>query len=456
LRHDKELSNSIRLTEQWWFKLYFAVPPCAKGRLTQTTGTCWFNSTINTLLLTSDIAKKLKEKWNMLSEDMKTSISQMSFETYFTASASLKSLLWFIVYKVLVEEKKLAVHDGDVSQKVAALVKGKNEGLSQNVVKSINLYGDEYSSNDGLDVILNEFFPEDKDLVYFNFVNMINRLIEQYKQLQGRQVTKQNSNFNKFFVEITQIKDDLSKLQNEEKQKYEELEILDHEENTLLKQESDNISEWTRINNDMKKSGLDKTESQRLMKELEEVKRLIINIKLKLKENNNKINDISEEYEILKEKVKIKSDRLESVFLSYKLKIREIKMKASLDAIEDSLVKELLNGGTPSVLAIALQNPLKSAPETLVLNNIRYKLQASGINIGGIHTIAGLTCDGERYIFDSNNYLSYDNWPAGDISNYLEKFNKTSVYGGILYVIYIRDDTMNGGKKKRKSAKKRT
>lgn len=42
------------ILNSWWFKLYFAIPPCASARLTQSTGTCWMNALINCLLLSPE------------------------------------------------------------------------------------------------------------------------------------------------------------------------------------------------------------------------------------------------------------------------------------------------------------------------------------------------------------------------------------------------------------------
>lgn len=40
----------------WWVRTYFAAPPCATVRLTQSTGTCWMNALLNSLLIPIKIA----------------------------------------------------------------------------------------------------------------------------------------------------------------------------------------------------------------------------------------------------------------------------------------------------------------------------------------------------------------------------------------------------------------
>lgn len=59
--------NSTDLIDQWWFKWYFSVPPCLSSRLTQSTGTCWMNSIINSLFFVPEIITLLTTKYNSLS-----------------------------------------------------------------------------------------------------------------------------------------------------------------------------------------------------------------------------------------------------------------------------------------------------------------------------------------------------------------------------------------------------
>ena len=46
------------------------------------------------------------------------------------------------------------------------------------------------------------------------------------------------------------------------------------------------------------------------------------------------------------------------------------------------------------------------------------------------HAIAGLKCDSKWYIYDSQNYITYCNWPSGNFSEYhkLRKDAKLAEY----------------------------
>ena len=49
--------NSTNIADKWWYDYFMRSLPCARGRIIQFTGTCWFNVILNTILLTP----KLKE-----------------------------------------------------------------------------------------------------------------------------------------------------------------------------------------------------------------------------------------------------------------------------------------------------------------------------------------------------------------------------------------------------------
>jgi len=57
---NKELSNKV--TDKWWYTYFIRSLSCSRNRLIQFGGTCWFNTILNTLLLTEPIKKWLKNK----------------------------------------------------------------------------------------------------------------------------------------------------------------------------------------------------------------------------------------------------------------------------------------------------------------------------------------------------------------------------------------------------------
>jgi hypothetical protein len=86
---------------------------------------------------------------------------------------------------------------------------------------------------------------------------------------------------------------------------------------------------------------------------------------------------------------------------------------------------------------------LKVCHEKTQMNVVTYKLVGSVIvitnNDGDGHAIAGLSCDGKYYIFDSNNLLTYDDWHKGKFDNYYkEKKGYSFKYFGVQ--LFARDD----------------
>lgn len=67
---------STNIVDKWWYKYFMRSLPCARGRIIQFAGTCWFNVILNTILLTP----KLKEYVTRNIKDDK------HFEDYYRAS----------------------------------------------------------------------------------------------------------------------------------------------------------------------------------------------------------------------------------------------------------------------------------------------------------------------------------------------------------------------------------
>lgn len=64
--HVNDAKSRGGLDGQWWYVMYNLVPVCADGRLTQSTGTCWWNTSANIMILTQPIAALLKIQWHNL------------------------------------------------------------------------------------------------------------------------------------------------------------------------------------------------------------------------------------------------------------------------------------------------------------------------------------------------------------------------------------------------------
>ena len=63
-------NNTTKLEDQWWFKWYFSIPPCLSSRLTQSTGTCWMNSIVNSLFFVPDIVQLLIIKYDSIDKTL--------------------------------------------------------------------------------------------------------------------------------------------------------------------------------------------------------------------------------------------------------------------------------------------------------------------------------------------------------------------------------------------------
>ena len=57
----KERKNSNLVTDTWWYRYFTRSLPCARGRVLQFSGTCWFNTVLNTMLLSTPIKQELKQ-----------------------------------------------------------------------------------------------------------------------------------------------------------------------------------------------------------------------------------------------------------------------------------------------------------------------------------------------------------------------------------------------------------
>jgi hypothetical protein len=117
-------SNNI-LEDQWWFKWYFNVPPCANGRLVQASSTCWFNTSMNTVMLSPTIAKLLVAKYHKiyptLSEPDRKKL-EATFDSCINPKTALRLMIMAVVKNVFIKNKRMTANDANFSRIMAARV----------------------------------------------------------------------------------------------------------------------------------------------------------------------------------------------------------------------------------------------------------------------------------------------------------------------------------------------
>jgi len=127
-----ETNDATDLEQTWWFKYYFSIPPCAYGRLSQSSGTCWFNTVLNIIFLTEPIRQMLVSKYKTLDKNLIEQVEQISQFSHIAAKDfQLQVIMWSIVNLLLVQKKKALTLDGNFIAIIAAKV------------KSLHLYGNE-------------------------------------------------------------------------------------------------------------------------------------------------------------------------------------------------------------------------------------------------------------------------------------------------------------------------
>jgi hypothetical protein len=163
------------LSDQWWYKYYFSVPPCATGRLKQFTATCWFNAALNVLLLTPPMANLLlKEfiKWYtpQSDEQKKQFDDQSSFAACPSGTLELSTLLRIVIYNILFKGVKATMSNSNFITELAARTKSiailKGETTYQTYAKTATDYADYHNSFDAIRIILEKMLPSNALMCY--------------------------------------------------------------------------------------------------------------------------------------------------------------------------------------------------------------------------------------------------------------------------------------------------
>jgi hypothetical protein len=176
------------LADAWWFKWQTAVPLCASKRLIQTTGTCWFNTAVNMLLLTPAIYEMLKASWHTLgasADANQKKLHELSKKfnigmCLVKSQANLELLFWALVYNLVVKDSVAEMSDGNFMGRLAAYVKATHKkGLSSLTMPAETLtpqqvydrnasFGDGYAPCAALPILLKQGLP-DADYVIVNW-----------------------------------------------------------------------------------------------------------------------------------------------------------------------------------------------------------------------------------------------------------------------------------------------
>lgn len=195
-RDDTEPMPSSQLLDQWWYKDYFKTV-CAFGRLRQFSGTCWFNAALHTLVLSQSITKMLRRNWEYVHEEVKIQITNIPLDSCPNLNKPLTDILWFIVYKIVIEGTKAVPYDGDIVSNVAARVKSQSQYLTEepyldakkffgrvyvNENNEFNskgeLFGDIYHSFEAIKIIFEQLGFNEDDVVYIDYDSVYDRYEE--------------------------------------------------------------------------------------------------------------------------------------------------------------------------------------------------------------------------------------------------------------------------------------
>ena len=387
--------NSTNLVDQWWFKWYFSVPPCLSSRLTQSTGTCWMNSIINSLFFVPEIITLLTTKYNSLSN--KEIIDKITFNKFdcIPCEYDLKTLLFSLVNNLLIIKRKASTTDGNFIGSIASKVKC----LYENKLEMCNNkeYGDGGDPYKGIEIILNEIFSDDN----VSYCFLLEQKIIKYQNKIVDKINEYNDERTKIILEINKKIEDYNK------------------NNKLVRMLIDTYN---------------KKNSDKLLDKINQIKNILTSI---TDENNLlriKINDLDKLIEPLKNSLFELKKLFEIVTTDIDLSSNEELKKFFINIIE---VKKY-----PKILIF----DKNIFDRDIKIGSYNYKLCSSSIILNGIdHAIAGIICNNKSYVYDSNNIIVETNWPEKDISKYLTNettkelySNKSLLFRDFGYLIYIR------------------
>jgi hypothetical protein len=357
--------------------------------LTQSSGTCWLNTAINSLFLPKEIVPLLINQYDKLSPNDKK-ISEIPFKNFDCKKCDLRILLNALVYNLIINKTKAQRTDGNFVGILASRIKCSYKSPNSDLCFDIK-YGDGWDASIGVKIILNHIMNSN-DYVYINVIEYENNAINIIVQKRNNIVQKINDNIS----EQNNTKSDFA-------QKQKEYNIMVNKYNSMVPNSKNAVK--NNINDKLKQLNT-------------------------IKENHVKL---SLEYDKLKKLLMIKDNELA---------IRKEKIaKNLLNFTNYDIEKNIVIIGNPKIIVIECKK--MSIKTTLNFNGKLYKLCSGGISINIEHSIVGIVCNDKYYIFDSNNIISEANWYTGDISNYANNDETKKLYTkdikliSIDYAVYI-------------------
>jgi hypothetical protein len=177
-------NTSKKLEDQWWFQLYFKLPPCSYGRIRQLSGTCWFNSTFNAIMLVPKIAELLKIKWSQLPKEEKRQVIKMeNLDRCLSKTAPLKILLYMTIYYILVKGEKSNNNENWVKE-VAGYIKSVGLTKTESTYRDLKVadlqnntnYANSYANGSNtviaIDVIFGTLFSKNEYFIMDDLLQM--------------------------------------------------------------------------------------------------------------------------------------------------------------------------------------------------------------------------------------------------------------------------------------------
>lgn len=210
-------SNTKMLKDQWWFLWYFSIPSCANGRLLQATGTCWLNSSINSLFLIENISDILKKRFE---DDKNKDEYKIKFRD-FGKIKKLKILCNSLVYNLIIKKTKANYDDNNFLAHFATLV--KCEYTNQPKKCKDKNFGDGGDPFEAIKILFKNIL-KDNDYTYINLYDSVlgyekyNNFLSKYKKIYtdySNMIDEYNRKIKKQYYdesEIKKLKYDIQKL----------------------------------------------------------------------------------------------------------------------------------------------------------------------------------------------------------------------------------------------------
>lgn len=320
----------FHVEDTWWYKLFKSVPRCAEGRLLQQAGTCWWDSIMNSLLLSQTAAELLRQKWYALDPKDQEDCKQTTLRMCPMQTMSHIKFMCVLIYHILIQGNRARFFN---PQGTSWTLKEHTQSTSQSIKRDNDL------SSRGARFVLYE---------------MNKRLHKNPQEGSNVYVPENTGGYPVIAIPI------MARVLFESSQCHlltlttRETDAINNKASFTCETEHD--YEWSYFS-------ADKWEMTRRFREFEQYPRpqmiILINI---------------------------------------------------VDIID--YAPELLR-----------------APESIKINSITYNLESGGLRFPR-HAVAGFTCKDangipERYIFDSNNKLTADDWPTGQMAEYNQSFGQT-------------------------------